>query len=91
MEGSVPADRCALCLEVKELQDGHFIGKALYKIARNRGGAVVKTPGLFIGIDTQVRDYLICRECEQLFSRRGEEYVMGLVKQDAGNFPLLEI
>lgn len=87
----MPIGKCAVCLETKELQDSHFISKALYRIARKRGGAVVKTPQLFLGTDAQVRDRLLCRDCEQLFSKNGEDYVMRLVKQDAGVFPLLEM
>ena len=37
----------------------------------------------------QVRDYVFCRECEQLFSKNGEDYVMRLVTKKDGTFPLL--
>ena len=87
----MPIGVCKLCLLTKELQDSHFISAALYKIANRRGGAIVKTPGLFIAISNQVHDYLFCRECEQLFSRKGEDYLIPLVKQDPNNFPLLKI
>jgi hypothetical protein len=82
---------CKLCLEEKELRDSHYIGAALYKISRNRGGPVVGTPELFIGIDNQVHDYLLCGDCELLFSRNGEDYVAPLLKQGENDFPLLEM
>jgi hypothetical protein len=81
---------CRLCLKGADLQDSHFLSKALYKIARKRGGSVVKTPELFIQISNQVHDYLLCRDCEQLFTKNGEDYVMPLVKQNEGDFPLLK-
>ncbi|HEY6252463.1 MAG TPA: hypothetical protein VI685_21110 [Candidatus Angelobacter sp.] len=87
----MPIGQCKLCLLTKELQDSHFINAALYRIANRRGGAIVKTPELFIAISNQVHDYVLCRECEQLFSRKGEDYVMPLVKQDDNDFPLLKI
>src|SRR2546425_7684790 len=87
----MPVDKCRLCLLSKDLQDSHFLSKALYKIARKRGGSVVKTPELFIEISNQVHDYLLCRDCEQLFSKNGEDYVMPLVKQDERDFPLLKM
>jgi len=38
----------------------------------------------------QVRDYVLCRDCEQLLSREGEDYVMRLIHQD-GRFPFLDL
>jgi hypothetical protein len=38
----------------------------------------------------QVRDYVLCRDCEQLFCREGEDYVMRLIHQD-NCFPFLEL
>jgi len=39
----------------------------------------------------QVKDYVLCRECEQRLSKRGEDYVMRLVTKRTGEFPLLEM
>jgi hypothetical protein len=38
----------------------------------------------------QVRDFVFCRDCEQLLSRNGEDYVMKLVTRRDLKFPLLE-
>lgn len=81
---------CKLCLQEKDLQKSHFIGAGLYRSANRRGGAVIKTPKLFIGIDKQIQDHVLCRDCEQLFCKEGEDYVTPLVKQAEGNSPLLE-
>ena len=37
----------------------------------------------------QVTDYVFCRDCEQLFNKNGENYVMPLVEGN-GKFKLLE-
>jgi hypothetical protein len=39
----------------------------------------------------QVKDYVLCRECEQRFSKHGEDYVMRLVTKRTGEFPLLKM
>jgi hypothetical protein len=87
----MPKGVCPLCKEENELRDSHYIGAALYRISHKRGGPVVGTPELFIGIDNQVHDYLLCSDCEQLFDKNGEDYVAPLVKQGEKNFPLLEM
>jgi len=82
--------QCKLCLEEKDLQDSHMIPKALYKLARQPGfDPVVMTPGLATHTSRQIHDFAFCRECEQRFSRNGEDYVMKLVPR-AHTFPLLE-
>jgi hypothetical protein len=74
--------RCKLCLQEKPLRKSHFIGKALYRIAGRRGGPVVTTPAIFFGISDQLRDYLLCGDCEHRFTTNGEDYVMRLVKHE---------
>ncbi|HXJ93958.1 MAG TPA: hypothetical protein VMT20_14000 [Terriglobia bacterium] len=39
--------------------------------------------------DAQMKAALLCRDCEQLFNRNGENYVLPLLNDDHGNFPLL--
>lgn len=86
---NVQTRNCKLCLKKKDLQDSHYLSAGLYKIARKRGGPVVRTPKIIVGIDKQVREYLLCRDCEQLFNINGESYVLPLVKQSDVDFPLL--
>jgi hypothetical protein len=80
---------CKLCLLEKELRKSHFVGAGLYRIANRRGGAVVMTPLLFVGTDSQMQEYVLCGDCEQLFSKKGEDYVIPLLRQDDTRFPLL--
>jgi len=87
----MPVGLCKLCLKTKELRKSHFIGAGAYRMANRRGGAVVMTPLLFVGTDSQIQEYVLCGDCEQLFSQRGEDYVTPLLCQDDKRFPLLEI
>jgi hypothetical protein len=38
-----------------------------------------------------VKDYLLCRDCEQAFSKNGEDYAIPLLCKDSNNFPLREL
>jgi len=84
---------CKLCLMEKELQRSHLMAKSLYK--KTRSGDP-KQPHPLIGTKKglkpsshQVWDYVFCSECEQRFSKEGEDYMMRLVTSK-GIFPLLE-
>jgi hypothetical protein len=88
---NVQMRRCKLCLKEKELQDSHYLSAGLYRIARKRGGSLVRTPKIIVGSDRQIHEYLLCQACEQLFNRNGEDYVLPLVKQSEIEFPLLTV
>lgn len=84
--------RCALCLrDGVELQESHYVSAGVYRIVGRGGGPVVMTPELFVSTSKQVRDHLLCRDCEQAFSKKGEDYVIRLLAQGQNNFPLLEL
>lgn len=86
---------CKLCTFEKDLQDSHLMPRALYKKARGSGAKGNQDPHVVTvrgrkRSSHQVTDYVLCRECEQRFSKKGEDYVMRLVTQQNGKFPLLE-
>jgi len=84
---------CKLCNLDKDLQDSHFIGKAVYH--RLNEPSLLNPHPIVISADgarqssNQVRDYVFCYDCEQLFSRKGESWVHRQVATTVG-FPLLE-
>jgi len=84
---------CALCHNKRELQDSHFLPKALYRYVRARTGAI-RSP-IVIGTesarntDRQITKYLLCHECEQRFSRNGEAWAMKQIYRGIGSFRLL--
>jgi hypothetical protein len=47
------------------------------------------TPQIFVSISNQVKDYLLCEDCEHKVGN-AENYVLPLVRQDEKSFPLLE-
>jgi hypothetical protein len=92
-DGSMPQEQCKLCLKTKELQDSHFMPAALYRATRNAAAAnpnptVITSRGT-VQTSQQMKDFLLCKDCEELFNKNGENYVMSQVNRD-GKFPLLE-
>jgi hypothetical protein len=84
----------ALCLLMRDLQISHLMPASLYKKTRTPG-APNPNPTLItrsgqVQTSRQVKDALLCRDCEGLFSRNGENYVMKLVAQ-RGAFPMLDM
>lgn len=86
---------CALCRREGDLQDSHFLPKALYRYVRARTGAI-RSP-IIIGSDSarntdrQFTKHLLCQECEQRFSRNGEAWTMKQVYRGSGSFRLLTV
>lgn len=76
----MPQGICNLCLQMKDLQDSHFIPAAMYKYIRasslKNPNPVVVGRERTITTSEQVRDYLLCKECEHRFNRNGEKEVL---------------
>jgi hypothetical protein len=51
---------------------------------------ILITPELALQTSAQFQDTLLCGECEQRFSRRGETWVLANMAQGEGRFPLYE-
>ncbi len=83
---------CRLCLqENKELQNSHFFAAAIYKVCKDcdkqpimvGGGTSRHTGG-------QIADELLCRDCEQRFSKNGEASTIANMARQGG-FPIQAI
>ena len=82
--------KCGLCHQPSLLQESHLIGRAMYKMSREKGfEPVVMTPQFATHTQKQVKEYMFCSRCEDLFNKGGERYVTGLVF-DGESFPLLD-
>ena len=89
----MPMGKCLLCHKTKELQDSHFIGKAVY---RRLGEDSLRNPfpvllggGTMRQSSNQMRDYVFCFDCEQIFNLQGEGWVHGRIATVKG-FPLFD-
>jgi hypothetical protein len=81
--------KCRLCLrDNQELQNSHFISSAIYKVCKDGnkqpimvgGGTSRHTGG-------QISDELLCRDCEQRFSKNGEGWTIANMARQ-GVFPI---
>src|SRR5688572_5284560 len=74
----MPLGTCKLCLrEGVELLDSHLLPKAGYRLLREGPGvAPVVLREVMIMKDEQVRDYVFCASCEDLFNKNGETWVL---------------
>lgn len=87
---------CALCKHEAELIQSHLIPAAAYKHVRDTPEAGGGSP---IRVDTgdksafqsdkQITQYLLCKVCEDLFSKNGEK-IIGKLWWTRRSFPLLE-
>lgn len=82
---------CKLCLKPKPLVRSHLIPAAMYKYILDPGKAndkpVVVGRKITATTSKQVRDYLLCAECEDRFNKSGEGWVLGQV-WNGKTFPL---
>jgi len=76
------------------LQDSHLFPAALYKILRDpdrsNPNPVMVTRNHAGTTSRQISAYFLCWDCEQRFSRNGEQYVVGQCAQ-RDRFPLREL
>jgi hypothetical protein len=87
--------KCKLCLHEKDLQNSHLMPRALYVKTRGAGDSGNQDPYVVTvkggkQSSFQMKDYVLCWDCEQRIRKYGEDYVMGLVTKRNGQFPLLE-
>ncbi len=90
----MPLGKCKLCLQVKELQNSHLLPASLFRKSRSSGAnpnpMFVSEKGA-VQTSRQLKNHVLCRDCEQLFSRNSENYVMTQVFDGRTKaFPLLE-
>jgi hypothetical protein len=85
---------CKLCQSEKDLQDSHFVGKAVYKRlmepSLSNPHPVTITSDSAKQSSKQLRDFAFCSDCEQIFNRRGEAWVHKRLAI-TGRFPLLDL
>ncbi len=84
---------CKLCLKRRALQRSHLLPEGVYLRLRNPKGPVIDpivvTAKITMSTSKQVRDFLLCRRCEQRFDQNGEDYVLRQMN-NRGKFKFLE-
>lgn len=84
---------CALCHQARPLLKSHFLPAGLYRLLQTPGDKnthpVLTSRELAKQNSFQMTAPLLCSECEQLFNRNGEAYVLPLIRQES-TFPILD-
>jgi hypothetical protein len=89
----MPHEICRLCLQPKELRRSHLLPAFLYRLSRQPGAGnpnpIVMTSMVVVPTSKQLRDYLLCDECERRFSEHGENWIARQV-YNGRDFPFLD-
>jgi hypothetical protein len=85
---------CRLCLKVRPLCESHLIPAGAFRLLRD---PAAKNPNpVYVGDDEaftsskQAKDYLLCEPCEQLFTKRGEDWVLANCYRAKDDFKIRE-
>ena len=89
----MPRGVCKLCLKTKNLQDSHLLPAAVWRRLREPTHKlqhpILMTEKVALTTSSQIHDYVLCRDCEQLLSKNGEAYAARLMCGKT-RFPLME-
>ncbi|PHM43600.1 hypothetical protein [Xenorhabdus szentirmaii] len=73
------SSKCALCRKKAKLQDSHFIPKFIYKKMneykdKNHKIRAIDNKMIDYNLGKQIKKHLLCKDCEGMLSRNGEDY-----------------
>jgi hypothetical protein len=84
---------CVLCLRALPLIDSHFLPAGLYRRLRTPNeknqNPILTSRVRAVQIGFQMAEPLLCSDCDGLFSKRGEAYVLPRIRQKS-TFPFLD-
>jgi len=79
---------CSLCLQSKDLVESHFVARSILKTLREESGGnpnpVVTDAKIALQTSRQMKDELLCQECDNRFGQNGEEWVQANMYTTAG-------
>jgi len=79
---------CPLCLQQKQLEKSHYLGRALHLLSQDDSGAVFMTPQRIELSTRQIWAHMLCGECEDILAAN-ESYAHKWINRK-DRFPLLE-
>jgi hypothetical protein len=85
---------CKLCHQTKTLLKSHYLPKGAYRVNRARELSNSNPVVLFASeakqSQTQLKDNVLCSDCEERFNKNGENWVLANIPREYGApFPLL--
>ncbi len=84
----MPRGICKLCLKTKKLTKSHFMPAALYSKKASSAYATRTNIG---PSNREIKAWLLCCDCEQLFNENGESEVLRYTNPKGPRFPLHEM
>ncbi len=82
---------CKLCLEEKDLIESHFVAKSIIRALREESEGnpdpVVTDRNIALQTSRQMKDELLCHECDNRFGQKGENWVQANMYTTEG-FPI---
>jgi hypothetical protein len=88
-------DDCSLCLQAKPLLESHFIPAAIYKNLIDPTGTIKNMIATNFSVASeeskQIKQPLLCQECEIRFQQGGENWVLGRRFMPNGTFVLRDL
>jgi hypothetical protein len=82
---------CKLCLTEADLQQSHYLGWAFYRLSSDDGELpVLMSADLVIQDQKQIKGHVLCWDCEQRFTKNGEDYLMKMVNRK-DEFKMMEL
>lgn len=70
----MPRGICKLCLQEKDLQESHFMPRALYSSGKKRMEFATRSGSGFDPVE--LKAHLLCFDCEQRLGQNGESEVL---------------
>jgi len=80
-----------MCLEVKRVVNSHLFPESLYSHVRESGRAIIVANGVVRPTDRHWKAYLLCLECEDILSKKGEAWVCPRLGWPCVRFPLYDL
>ena len=79
---------CPFCLQQRQLEKSHYLGRALHLLSQDDGEAVFMTPQRVELSSRQIWAHLLCEECEDILAKHESYAHQWINRKD--RFPLLE-
>ena len=83
---------CKMCLKLKDLVLSHLMPRALYDLCRTKDSEPVRaTSEVIMQTSRQTKDHLLCKNCEDILNKEGENWLLPKLAVFQGAFPLFDI
>jgi hypothetical protein len=82
---------CRLCTEDKPLCESHLMSSGIYKYCYSDDSPpVMFNSRIMMQTNREVKDRLLCFDCEQRLNRGGENWLVPLLARVDGTFPICD-